>query len=138
MKHCYSCKTEKEESDFYTNRSKKDGLSSECKVCSRSKAKIYHHANPVKVKDGSRKRRYGIDNNDYDLMLASQDGKCAICTTLAEDSPKKQLFIDHCHSSGKVRGLLCHHCNFVIGQAKDDIEVLKNAIKYLRNYHEKV
>ena len=138
MKYCYACKTEKEESCFYTNRSKNDGFASECKVCSRLKALKYHHSNSIKVKNGNRKRRYGIDNNQYDALLISQNGKCAICKIAAEESSKKQLFIDHCHSSGKVRGLLCHHCNLVIGQARDDLEILTNSIEYLRKHNEQV
>lgn len=138
MKHCYVCKTEKDISDFYTNKSKKDGLASECKVCSRAKANKYHHANGEKVKDSSRKRRYRIDNTTYDTLLKEQEYQCAICKLPHSESPKGLLFIDHCHSSGKVRGLLCHHCNLVIGQAKDNVEVLKNAIDYLRKYDEKI
>ncbi len=53
---------------------------------------------------------------------------CAICRT---DTPGRQWFVDHCHTVNRVRGILCGHCNSVLGYAKDDPAILKSAIKYL-------
>ena len=80
------------------------------------------------------KRNYGITTEDYERMLEEQGGRCAICKT---DQPggrlNKYFNVDHCHSTGKVRGLLCMACNTMLGQADDDITTLSNAITYLES-----
>ena len=60
-------------------------------------------------------------------MQLEQDNRCAICGAM----PKKPLFVDHCHVTGKVRGLLCVSCNTALGLLKDSITALEQAIKYL-------
>jgi len=77
------------------------------------------------------KRAYGLDFKDYEKMLESQNGVCAICSSPPPNNRKTRLAIDHCHKTGKVRGLLCDKCNRSIGLLKDDVSVLKSAIKYL-------
>lgn len=77
--------------------------------------------------------RGGYVANDYDAQeridrLAKQDGKCAICSTSITLSSSK---MDHCHNTGVVRGLLCNHCNIMLGYAKDSISTLEAAIRYL-------
>lgn len=74
-------------------------------------------------------QKYGISQADYDTLLASQDGKCAICD--GTDLSGRRLSVDHDHASGAVRGLLCHPCNVAIGLLKDDVQVLERAIEYL-------
>ena len=138
MKRCYACATEKDELDFYPNKAKKDGLSTECKICSRAKANKYHHSNTAKVRESVRLRKYGVDPETYLRMMTDQNNSCAICYQPSVDSPKGLLFVDHCHSSGKVRGLLCHHCNLVIGHAKDNTDVLTQSINYLRKHNEEL
>lgn len=73
-------------------------------------------------------RKYGITADDYYLMFDEQNGKCAICEVKFDDVTPH---IDHCHSSGNVRGLLCKACNTAIGLFRDDTDALKAAIKYL-------
>jgi hypothetical protein len=81
------------------------------------------------------KRTYGIDAETYYEMLAKQDHKCAICGTEGNNSINKtKMFIDHCHDSGEVRGLLCSKCNMALGNFNDDIDTLKNAINYLAQF----
>ena len=67
---------------------------------------------------------------DYEIILFDQDYKCYSCS-VEHSSLKKGLFVDHCHTTGKVRGLLCNSCNSALGYAKDNITVLANMIKYL-------
>lgn len=67
-------------------------------------------------------------------MIASQDNKCAICATVFVKTPQ----IDHDHITRQNRGLLCQFCNLVLGNAKDQISILENAIKYLRKYGESI
>jgi len=73
------------------------------------------------------KNRYGITKEDYILMFNKQKGLCAIC----EEKKDYNLHIDHCHSTNKVRGLLCGTCNRALGLLKDNTYFLGNAIKYL-------
>jgi len=75
------------------------------------------------------KQRFGIDDKDYDLLLAIQGGKCAICRKPCGTG--RRLAVDHCHKTGAVRGLLCHRCNVGIGYFKDDHAVMRRATEYL-------
>jgi phage FluMu protein Com len=66
-------------------------------------------------------------------MYISQNKRCKICNKeYSTVSKHGGLYIDHCHATGEVRGLLCSSCNNLLGQCKDDINILKNAIKYLQ------
>lgn len=73
-----------------------------------------------------RYERYGITPEKYKEMFSNQNGKCAICNKELDN-----CHIDHCHKTNIVRGLLCIRCNMALGLLKDDINFLKNAIKYL-------
>lgn len=77
------------------------------------------------------KRNYGMEFKDYDKMVEKQNGLCAICSSPPPNHYKKRLNIDHCHTTGKVRGLLCDACNRAIGLLKDNTKVLNSAIQYL-------
>lgn len=82
------------------------------------------------------KKTYGITYDEYLEMFAKQGGKCAICDSEVlqhgEDRYKTGC-IDHCHSTGKVRGILCWDCNVGLGKFKDSIESLRKAITYLED-----
>ena len=79
-------------------------------------------------------RNYGITYNDYKDMYAEQNGECAICKShyTLEGYKSEKLHVDHCHSTGKVRGLLCHKCNTALGLLKDNTQNLLNAIDYIK------
>jgi adenine-specific DNA methylase len=83
------------------------------------------------------KRLYGLSIEDYDAKVKQQDSCCAICgrSSLLFTGRKKRLCVDHCHTTGKVRGLLCEPCNTLLGMARDDMSVLSSAINYLRDYN---
>ena len=81
-------------------------------------------------RDGIIRRQYGITLEQYNDMLEKQDYKCAICND-EDEVEGRRLAIDHCHTSGKIRGLLCGKCNRAIGLLKDNTKLLTNAIKYL-------
>ena len=74
------------------------------------------------------KARYQITLEEYDLLFEKQKGRCAIC----DKTENRKLAVDHCHVTGKVRGLLCTKCNFGIGYLNHSIPTLESAIKYLR------
>lgn len=69
--------------------------------------------------------RYGLSYEDYEELLVKQDGKCAICNRI------RKLHVDHCHDTGRVRGLLCNNCNCGIGNLQDDPKIIKKALEYL-------
>jgi hypothetical protein len=86
-------------------------------------------------------KTYGITLDEYEIMLKEQDYKCAICrreetrvVRNGSDEAKRMLAVDHCHETGKVRGLLCSDCNPSLGGFQDSIEILANAIAYLNKY----
>jgi len=81
-------------------------------------------------RDGIIRRQYGITLAQYDDMLEQQDYKCAICGNEDEVEGRK-LAVDHCHTTGKVRGLLCGKCNRGLGLFYDNKALLEKAIKYL-------
>jgi hypothetical protein len=81
-------------------------------------------------------KRYGITIDQYDALLKLQNNCCKICST-HESEFNKRLAVDHCHTTGKVRGLLCMACNILLGKAKDNINTLNNAIDYLNNNNNK-
>lgn len=81
-------------------------------------------------------REYGITYDKYEAMLKEQRGLCALCKTegfvMCKDRHKLKLVVDHCHSTGVVRGLLCHNCNRALGLFKDNLETIANSMEYLK------
>jgi len=82
------------------------------------------------------KRKYGISLADYDERVAEVKGVCEICGG-TDFGKYGRLCVDHDHETGAIRGLLCQHCNTVLGAAKDNPEILMKAILYLENQNEK-
>ena len=82
--------------------------------------------------------RYGMSPEDYASLLQSQDGKCAICGRAESKIDKtgniQMLSVDHCHRTGKNRGLLCDSCNRAIGALRDDVDTLLKAISYIQKH----
>lgn len=115
-KKCSKCLESKNVSNFVKAKNTMDGLSSSCKKCQRNYACI---------------KNYGITLEDYDNLLKSQGGKCACCRKNQEEH-EKTFHIDHCHKTGKVRGIVCFHCNSALGMIKDSIETTENIISYLK------
>jgi len=98
-------------------------------------AKEYRKNNSDAVKSSTLKSMYGITLDEYNQMWHNQFGKCAICRepeTAIIKGKKIELAVDHCHTTGKVRGLLCHHCNKALGAFKDDVCSLESAVQYLK------
>ena len=92
-------------------------------------ARLWRSKNPLRSKDGDLKKMFGISLAEYEEMLNKQDGKCAICRQVDKNF---RLAVDHCHTSKKIRGLLCSQCNRGIGMFKDKSELLERAAEYLR------
>lgn len=147
--------------NFARCRNHKDGLTSYCKSCLKqyreqhkaqrhkviqrwriaNKDKMRQYRANTAVKNGERTKkwreknllrvRYGITNEIWGAMFDSQNGCCAVCSAHASQL-SRGLAVDHCHTSGRFRGLLCHMCNQAIGLFKDSPERLTKACEYLR------
>ena len=76
-------------------------------------------------------RTFGINPEQYDAMLRNQSGRCAICK---EPPGKRRLAIDHDHSTGRLRDLLCSQCNTMLGKSRDSVALLRQAIEYLERH----
>jgi hypothetical protein len=96
------------------------------KVCRLEKRRDYGRKHPDRVRNTDLQQRYGITLEDYRALLERQQGKCAICGVTEE-----RLKVDHNHRTGKVRGLLCHLCNAMIGCAREEIAILASAAAHL-------
>jgi len=129
---CSRCKVFKNTSDFYTNPSQPRGYDYMCKECVKEdKRKTHNSERQKKATIKYRYEQYGLTEQSYQRMRVAQDFKCKICGLPELDSPKKKLHIDHCHTTGKVRGLLCSQCNVSLGLVKESKETLLKMIKYL-------
>jgi len=151
-KICGHCKEVKDLSEFYKNKSTKDGYAYGCKIC--SKESLYRwritHKKYLKeydkkirgkgspgfthrqrtTKNSTLKRLYNLTLEQYEKMLSDQNNSCAVCN----EPFVGQINVDHDHETGKVRGLLCNQCNYGLGNFKDNQALLYNAINYLRKY----
>lgn len=147
FKVCPKCQTEKTFADYPKNKRTKHGIGSYCSACTVAEIQAYRdtpggkqahraasnkwrEANIERHKDNNAKRAYGLAHGTYDTMFAAQGGKCAICDT-SDLGRTGRFSIDHCHSSGQVRGLLCDRCNRGIGHFDDSPDKLLRAIAYL-------
>lgn len=114
-------------SDFPRTRGSPSRFQSYCTPCHNARGR----ATLEKV-GGARtyhvKRRYGMSAEDADRMLAEQDGLCAVC------AQRPAEYVDHDHTTGSVRGLLCFNCNGGLGQFRDDADLLDLAIDYLDSH----
>jgi len=107
-------------------------------VCQACYAREWRRKNKDKAKNNDLKKEYGITLAQYEEMEVSQDFKCAICGKSEQDICNKKgavrrLAVDHCHTTGKIRGLLCRGCNQGLGNFKDTIQYLQKAIDYLQS-----
>ena len=91
--------------------------------------KRWRARNPTKSRSSYLKRTYKMSLREFEELKLIQGGRCAICLRVV-----KRLVIDHCHKTNKTRSLLCTTCNAGIGQFKDDIELLAQAIAYLERF----
>jgi hypothetical protein len=125
-KPCTNCKETKPLEDFHRSAKASDGRASWCKQCANAIHRTYRKRNyrPEDKRRWQLKTRYGLTPDDVDGMLKRQEGLCAVCSKILG-----KFHIDHCHTTGVVRGLLCHRCNVLIG-ALDDAEWREKADAY--------
>jgi hypothetical protein len=87
--------------------------------------------NSIRSKFNSHIKKYGIDAHDWAILFNNQDGKCKACNIKMDDDAIK-IVVDHCHKTGKVRGLLCHTCNIALGYLEH--KLYNNWINYLKGF----
>ncbi|MFF1813159.1 endonuclease VII domain-containing protein [Streptomyces sp. NPDC058251] len=113
-KFCRGCGEIKPHSEWHRNASASDGLATCCKAC-----KV------IRGREGHLKRQYGMTGAERDEMIASHMGLCVICLKAPA------VHVDHCHETGRVRGVLCFNCNSAIGKLGDDPDAVRRAAAYL-------
>lgn len=124
--------TPEQKLDFYAKRRKRYAESPETREKGRARCRKWNSANQRNHKKRTLKFRYGITIVQYEGMVSAQEDKCAICGDGREQRKYRvDLVLDHDHVTGKLRGLLCDHCNKAIGFLKDDTGRLRAAAEYL-------
>jgi hypothetical protein len=136
LRKCGTCKKSVALNEFAKFSRSRTGLSSTCKQCARDRANAWRLNNLGRVRERRLASSYGITTEQYNSMLAAQNNVCAICklpeSVRGNGGAIRPLDVDHCHTTGKIRGLLCTRCNKAIGILKDDISIIESAIVYLQ------
>jgi hypothetical protein len=114
---------------YLANKEKEKKRTSKWRKDNWSWWKSYYKKNKKKIAAASRKSAYGITHEEYEKKLKKQKGKCAIC-----EKQMRRPDVDHNHTTGKVRDLLCRPCNTLIGLSKESMKILRNAIQYLKKH----
>jgi len=130
VKKCTECHDTKPVREFRTVLDKRRGktyVQPTCKDCRRKLDRRGKRRHDLQ-------RRYGISPEEYEQMFKAQRGKCCLC---GYSHPHRPLHVDHNHTTGKTRALLCNWCNTAIGYAREDVEILKKMIRYLKTHGEK-
>jgi len=144
-KVCKKCGVEKTSSEFYKEKRVKDGLQARCIQCCKADAKAAFQRNPEPYRKRARaaydyaERRarklmneYGMTPENYTELFEKQNGCCAICkASESGHNVTDHFLVDHDHTTGEIRGLLCSSCNLMLGKAHDNIDILSRAITYL-------
>lgn len=147
MKTCKQCNTEKPITEYYKNGPNR--YKNVCKECGRIKALNRYHSLTDDQKDKRRKlnynsdwhkeyklmKNYGITRKQFDEMHQNQNGKCYICEKIIEG---RDIKVDHNHKTGKVRKLLCHHCNTSLGLLNENPELFYKCINYLKEFDDNI
>lgn len=136
---CTKCKIDKPRSEFFKDKVTNSGVNRRCKVCMKKYWCDRYYNNEENrrriikgVTDSNRRRKYGITPEEFIQRLHSQNNGCAICSKILDESKRSLVgHVDHCHATGKIRGILCSNCNTGLGVFQDNEEFLKNAINYL-------
>jgi len=137
MKVCTVCKEPKDRSEFHFRKKGEPYLQSWCKAC---KSKVNSTYDKKSARKNLLKRR-NLSSEEYSNLLIKQNEACAICGSSVghqtNRGKKASLAIDHDHSTGAVRGLLCNKCNRALGYFQDDVDIMRRAISYLLNFERK-
>lgn len=143
MKVCNICLESKPLDAFSVLKKGAQGRHPACKVCRSIQSKAWYNSKRAEILKSRRERHrrtgeyrrhvYGLSLEDFTSLAAAQNGRCAICL---EVPTGRGFHVDHCHLTGRIRGLLCRGCNLALGQMKDDPARLMRAADYLRGFVE--
>lgn len=140
-KTCGKCRLVKPLTDFSTNKGKNDGYNHWCKICANTYNKERNRQLYTEsfIRAKNLKQHYGITSAECQAMFLAQNGVCAACgqPERFHDPRTKQaknLQVDHCHTTGKVRVLLCKECNNALGLLHDDPERVRQLLRYVKLY----
>lgn len=128
-KTCNRCQIMKPDYMFVLEKNKRDGLSTLCRECKAASHKVWREDNPDAIRSTNLRRSYGITVEEYDGLLASQNGVCAFCGR--KPAEKRRHAVDHDHVSGAIRGLLCLSCN-KLRVANNTLEDAYKLLQYLK------
>jgi hypothetical protein len=146
-KTCVKCLHRKHFDNFTDQSKAPDGKCNTCRDClkkyrqetkqrQQAWSKQYNKKNGEYIRYKRLNAKYGVDKEWYDETLKKQNYSCAICKgTDVKGNGKKHFHVDHNHKTGKVRGLLCSHCNTAIGKLQESEEILINALEYLKFFN---
>jgi len=128
VKTCGKCKTQKPLTDFHRQPSGRDGRHSWCAACFNAAYRgVKRKPVPAEVRRRHNlKSRYGLTAAEVSEKLTAQNGLCGICA-----NPPVKAVVDHCHSTGKVRGILCHTCNIALPHVENE-PFRQAALSYLK------
>lgn len=130
---CKDCRREDHKKTYEANKDKYKMKAKDWLKNNPEKYKEYQKASRLnrkpKARDYYLRRRFGITLETFEQMSAEQNHTCKICGQ--KELTYKNLNVDHCHETGKIRGLLCTSCNTALGLLKDNLQNLQNAIRYL-------
>jgi hypothetical protein len=150
-RRCGRCGRIKPLEEFNRDRSGRSGYGYRCKPCARAATRVHQAANSegvrlkqaeyrsrpdvkARTRDRLLRAKYGVSAEEYDRILAQQGGTCAICSGSKRDSRSRELPVDHDHTTGSIRGILCDPCNRTLGLFGDDPGTLRAAARYLRKW----
>lgn len=140
MKQCIRCKQFKINNAFRRDKRQTDGREYYCVICTRELHRVYDRkrdkleSRKASLRRATFNRDYSMTAEQYQNILVSQNYSCAICKVDSNPSGKS-FSVDHDHKTGQIRGLLCNACNLGIGHLKDSIEVLEQAVLYLKGVY---
>jgi len=135
LKTCKHCKEEKPLDEFYKHPRTADKRDHRCKVCASAYSKKKNKQPRMEGGPPSERvhqlRKYGLTPQTYEDLRIAQDYRCACCG-IHQDDLTRRLSVDHCHTTGVVRGLLCQSCNMGIGKLGDTLAGVMRAVEYLK------
>ena len=129
-KICPTCKKTKTKVEFNKNKGKKDGCASYCIICMKKRAR---NRNKRKARERLPIQKYDLTLADFDVILDSQRNSCAICKGPPTTYDVFSVDHDHDHDSGRIRGLLCTHCNTGLRRFEDSTKLMESAKRYINN-----
>jgi hypothetical protein len=143
MKICNICCETKPLGAFSLHKKGAQGRHPACKICRSQQAKAWYLSKRQEIIESRREWRkrtgadrrhsYGLSVEEFNAMIVAQNGRCAICLEVPSE---RGFHVDHCHLTGKIRGLLCRGCNLALGHMKDDPIRLQEAVTYLYKHYQ--